>query len=169
MGKKKIIKKKDLKFEQGYCVKGSKIIGLPTQVALQLDRLELMVQQFLYLKGQKPYQAGPSLDGFERESAFDHPVVELRMPDTPVTDARVEEAVKFMEEVNAVSAVNEVNNQLARFSDLVNWCDDKKFVEGDWTRRIDTPMIGNPLKLKPRYIVGILRRIADSPIDMSEY
>lgn len=160
----KLIKKKDCKFKHCQIVKGDELIGIPRTVWMQLNKLELMSQQYEYLLEQPAYQAGPSLDGFVRKSALDKKMPYIDMPDTPVSDARVEEAFEFMREVDACTSVAEANDMLDRFKDLVLWCDNKKFVEGNCLEPIDTPYLGNPLELKGKHIAKLLMKMASSPV-----
>ena len=160
----KLIKKKDCKLKNCQIVKGDKLIGIPRIVWMQLNKLDLMSQQYMYLIQQPAYQPGPSLKGFVRKSALDKKMPYLDMPDTPVSDARVEEALKFMREADACANVAEANDMLDRFKDIVIWCDSKKFVEGDCTAPIDTPALGNPLNIKGEDIAGLLHMLASSPI-----
>lgn len=160
----KLIKKKDCKFKNCQIVKDDELIGIPRTVWMQFNKLELMSQQYMYLIKQPAYQAGPSLDGFVRKSALDEKMPYIDMPDTPVSDARVEEAFEFMREVDACTNVAEANNMLDRFKDLVLWCDGKKFVEGDCTEPIDTPTLGNPLNFKGEDVAQLLHMFASDPI-----
>lgn len=160
----KLIKKKDCKFKNCQIVKGDELIGIPRVVWMQLNKLELMFQQYRYLGSQLPGRPGPSLDGFVRESMLDGSMPYIDMPDTPVTDARVEEAMEFMAEIDAVEATTQANQMIDRFKDLVLWCKGKKFVEGDCYDPIDTPALGNPLDLTPKAIAQILHVMAESPV-----
>lgn len=160
----KLIKKEDCTFKAPYIVKEDELVGIPRIVWLQMDKLEVMLQQYLYLKGQPEYQAGPSLKGFERRSAklADLPYVE--MPKTPVSDKRVKEAMAFMKEADACADAAMTNSMLDRFAELVLWCKNDEFIEGDCMLPIDTPELGDPLKLAPEYIRDLLHMIATSPI-----
>lgn len=160
----KLIKKKDCKFKHCQIVKGDELIGIPANVWLQMNKLETMYQQFCYLQAQPKHQAGPSLEGFVRKSMIEDNMPYIKAPETPVTDARVEEAMAFMAEVDAVSSVAEANGMLDRLKDLVLWCDNKKFVEGNCLEPIDTPYLGNPLELKGKHIAKLLKAMASSPI-----
>lgn len=164
----KLIKKKDCKFKNQQIVKGDELIGIPYVVYGELTKLEVMLQQYYYLRSQPAYQAAPSLEGFKRKSLVDESMPYIEMPETPVGDARVEEAMKFMAEVDEVTNVAETNQMLDRFRDLVLWCDSKKFVEDSCLLPIDTPALGNPLKLTGETIANILMMIASSPIDLGD-
>lgn len=160
----KLIKKSKCKFEAGHIVKKDKIVGIPTRVWLQLNKLEVMLQQYKYLKDQPAYNAGPTLEGFERISVMDinRPYVDL--PDTPIMDKKVEEAMAFMVEADKVSNAAEINSAIDNFGALIDWCTADKFIEGDYFGEIDTFMLGNPLYLRANDVVDALRLIVESPI-----
>ena len=164
----KIIKKSKCKFEHGLIVKKNKVIGVPTVVALQLMKLETVYQQWDYLRKQPAYQPGPSLNGFERKSIFDTELPYVDMPDTPVTDARIEEAMAFMEECDKVEETGKVNEQIDEYKALIDWCSGDTFVEGNYEQALDTPCLGNPLELEPHTIVSILMAVVSNPIVMEE-
>ena len=92
----KLINKADCTFENNRIVKDDEIVGLPVDVVLQLHKLELMIQQYDYLKMQPCYSPAPSLDGFERKTALKSDRPYVNVPDTPVTDNRVQEAMALM-------------------------------------------------------------------------
>ena len=162
----KLIKKKDCKFKAGQIVCGDEVVGIPHQVWYQLNKLELMWQQYSYLKRQPKYQKVPSLDGFVRQSALKSKMPYIEVIDTPVTDKRFEESMKFMAEQEQIAAAAETNEMLDKFQSLVIWLDGKRFVEGDCIDPIDTPFLGNPLMLEPEAVSTVLLMIAESPIDM---
>lgn len=160
----KLIKKSKCSFKFGHIVKNGELIGIPYEVWAQLNKLEIMAQQYAYLKDQKPYCAGPSLEGFERASALTSSRPYVDVPDTPVTDRRVAEAMEFMAEVDAVADAEKINETIDEFGYLIDWCSDNKFVEGTCFMPIDTPIIGNPLHLKADEIAYFIRKIVTGPI-----
>ena len=164
----KLIKKKDCKFKAGHIIRKDKVVGIPTCVWLQLNKLELMVQQYLYLQKQPSYQKAPSLEGFVRESALKGNRPYIECPDTPVSDRRFQEAMAFMAEQDAVQHAAETNEMIDRFGALIDWLAGNKFIEGDCKNLIDTPKLGNPLELKPDQVASILHMIATSPIELGE-
>lgn len=159
----KLIKKDKCKFKQGHIVKKGKVIGLPFAVWLQLNKFELMIQEYWHLRKQPAYQPAPSMDGFERKSMFgnDRPYVE--MPDTPTTDKRVGEALAFMAEADAVSDAKMVNQVIDDFGALIDWCNSEEFIEGDCLNVIDTPEIGNPLELDADEIAFVIEKMVTVP------
>lgn len=164
----KLIKKSKCKFESGIIVKKNKQIGIPYCVWCQLNKLELMFQQYNYLKSKPEYQAGPSLDEFKRISSLKSERPYIEMPDTPVLDRRVHEAMVFMEETDKINDAIETNEMIDEFGALIDWCANDKFIEGECYKLIDTPMLGNPLNLEPCAIAKILQMIVASPIKFEE-
>ena len=164
----KLVKKSKCTFEAGHIVKKDKVIGLPMNVWLQLNKLELIAQQYRYLVIQPAHCDGPSLEGFERKSMFGNDRPYAEMPDTPVMDQRVEEAMKFMAEIDGLNDTMEINQAIDSFGDLVDWCAGKKFIEGDCYKVIDTPEVGNPLTLEPQDIADFIKIVVSSPIVIEE-
>lgn len=164
----KLIKKSKCKFEAGIIVKKNKQIGIPYCVWCQINKLELMLQQYNYLKQQPSYQAGPTLEGFKRESALkvDRPYIDT--PDTPTIDKRVEEAMRFMSETDRVNEAVDTNKAIDDFGELVDWCASDKFIEGDCYKIIDTPMLGNPLELEPTEVAAALKILVCAPVVVEE-
>lgn len=160
----KLIKKSKCKFENGVIVKKSKVIGIPRVVWLQLNSLELMSQQYDYLATQPEACEGPSLKGFKRKSALRAKRPYAMVEETPVTDRRVKEAMEFMAEQDCIANAELANEYVDRFGALVDWLDGDKFVEGECFTPIDTPTLGNPLKLTPEDVTKILLLIVSSPI-----
>lgn len=164
----KLIKKEDCKFKKNRIVKDDEIVGIPMNVWLQLNKLETMFQQWNYLRAQPAYHCAPSLDGWVRKSDIDKDLPYVDMPDTPVGDARVEEALAFMKEVDACSDAVVTNDMIDRFSALIHWCNDGEFIEGNCTDPIDTPCLGNPLDIDADAIVKVLKMIVSSPIELGD-
>ena len=164
----KLIKKSKCTFEQGIIVKKDEQVGLPLVVWMQLDKLELIIEQFNYLRKQPRYQAGPSLKGFERMECKDTKRPYVEAPEMPVTDRRVAEAMKFMEEADELSNAKEINDAIDEFGELIDWCMADKFIEGICYNKINTPVIGNPLTLSAEDIRDFIRLVVENPIYMAE-
>lgn len=164
----KLIKKSKCSFEAGHIVKKNELIGIPPVVHMQMYKLELMVQQAEYLKAQPNGCASPSLEGFVRKTtlAAERPYVE--MPDTPVTDKRVAEAMEFMAEADAVNDTHVINKTIDDFGALIDWCAADKFVEGVCVLPIDLPELGNPLELTPDKVVKFITDLVVEPAVMQE-
>lgn len=164
----KLINKTDCTFESNRVVCEGEIVGLPVDVVMQLHKLELMVQQYDYLKAQPKYAPAPSLDGFERKTSVGKDRPYVNVPDTPITDSRVDLAMKFMAEVDKVNEAADVNNMIDRFGALIDWLAVPKFVEGSYTGNIDTPVLGSPLELTPGKVATILSQIIMHPVIMED-
>lgn len=164
----KIRYKKDYQFLEGHVVdpETGDCIVLPAAVVFQAHRLDLMAQQYDYLSGQPAYQPGPSLSGFRRKSIRDHSRPYIEDPETPVTDARVAEAMLFMQEADEIHRVKDVNDAINEFGDLFDFlCSDHWFEPcAGGATFIDAPTLGNILELTPEEARGILEEIASSPI-----
>ena len=160
----KLIKKSKCKFEAGHIVKKDKLIGIPYKVWAQLNKLDLIIQQYDYLASLPKYSPGPSLDGFERMSTLKNDRPYVSAPDTPVTDKRVKEAMQFMAEVDSVHDTAEINNMIDEFGALIDWLATDKFVEGECYNPIDTPVLGDPLALIPDDVAYFIKRIVRNPI-----
>lgn len=163
----KIRYKKDYQFLEGHVIDPDTgdCIVLPVAVVYQAHKLDLMAQQYDYLNGQPAYQPGPSLQGFQRKSIQDHPRPYLEDPETPVTDARVAEAMAFMAEADVMNQVNDVNDAINEFGDLFDFlCSDHWFEPANGATFVDAPTLGNILELTPEEARGILEEIAASPI-----
>ena len=163
----KLIKKSKCKFEAGHIVKKNRIIGIPANVWFQLNKLEVALQQHYYLKAQPPACSGPSLDGFERQSALKSVRPYRSAPETPLIDKRVEEAMQFMQEVDEVNNADRINDLIDEYGELIDWCTADKFIEGCAMRPIDTLFLGDPLKLSALDVAASLCIIAD-PIVIEE-
>lgn len=163
MAELKMINKNKCKFDNGFICKGNKIVGLPVNVAFQLQKLELMIQQYEYLAAQPKAQPMPTLDGFKFDDGLPKPAY-VEQPDTPTMDARVAEALAFCDEVAEVDKAAETNRMIERFADLINWCNADKFVAGDYVSPLRCPRIGNPLKLTEAQVIGTIARMVCNPL-----
>lgn len=160
----KLIKKSKCTFEAGHIVKKNELVGIPYAVWAQLNKLELVVQQLNYLRDQPAFCAGPSLEGFERQSALANKRPYIDTPKMPVTDRRVAEAMEFMREVDSLNDAVHVNELIDEYGELIDWCDSDKFVEGDCCKPIDTWTLGNPLLLTGKEVAHIIQYLIENPV-----
>lgn len=165
----KLISKKQMIYENGRFYHKDLEVHIEGAVAAQLNKLELMVQQFEYLEEQAPYSAGPSLAGFERKTAIgtNRPYVEV--PETPTLDKRAEEAKAFMEEIDAASDAKEINRQIDAFGELIDWCSKVKVptYDGTYSPIVDTPVLGDPLDLKAETVVEWLTKLTKREFELN--
>ena len=164
----KLINKDKCEFINGSIIKKNEQIGISTIVWMQLNKLEVIMQQYMYLKGQPAYCAGPSLEGFERKTILDNGMPYIKAPDTPVTDKRVAEAMQFMAEADAINDAEKINSLIDDYAELIRWCNADKFIEGDCYKLIDTPELGDPLMLNGDDIVKCLTVLVKNPIEMED-
>ena len=145
----KIYDKSELTIVEGRLVnKDNEIVNISPTIVRQANDLETLVQKAEYLKGQPEEQKAPSLDGFERKTEKKFP--EFRC-DTPIMDAKVEDAVEFMKELDGVKEVKVMNVMLERYHELVEFVKSDKVFDAphDWTfteMKFDTPTLGNILE-----------------------
>lgn len=155
----KIIAKSDCTFKAHRIVKGDEVVGLPYDVWTQLHVLERHVQESRYLAGQAGYSPLPSLDGFKYRSAVEADLPVKPAPETPTIDAREKEAKRFLDELEQVDLTNDVNDMIRRYDELVRFVMEDEFVEGDQVARIDTKMLGDPLKLTLKELLGLFEEM----------
>lgn len=154
----KMYSKDDLKFRNGFVVnRDGDVVCLPDGVALQWNRLEVMVQKSAYLKAQPDGRKAPSLDGFEFESQYELPSIEL---ETPVLDRMVKRGMKLREELARCDMASSVNKTIGAFKELMLWLGEDEFVEGTEHVRIDAINLGNPLEATQAQALEILKQIA---------
>lgn len=146
----------------------NEVVCLPIDVIMQAEKLDLMAQQFEYLKDQGEYHPGPSLEGFKRRSVFDGNVGRpyLEDPETPTMDARVAEALAFIDESEALDRVKDVNRTIDHLGALFDFLGSDHFFEAEKYKNqiVDAPTLGNILELTPEEARGIIEEIASSPI-----
>lgn len=150
----KIISKQDCTFANGRIIKGKKVIGLPAGVVSQLNNLEEAIQKSRYLDEQGKAKPAPTLDGFVRKSTRELPTVDVS---TPILDKKVADCEKLMEEIDRMSAAGKVNGIIQANRELFEFLTTDEFIEGEDTGYIDTPTLGNPLKLKAEELIAIIQ------------
>jgi len=164
----KIIKKADVQFEDGMYYMGDETVSIPVKVRIQAEKLDLMWQEYQYLKGQPEYCSGPSLEGFERKSYKAQDRIRICAPETPVHDKVAAEAQAMIRELKAADAAEETNGWIDKFGDLVDFCGSEKFVDEGCTTTffVDAPAIGNLMTLTQDMVAGMLFEMVTSPIQL---
>ena len=147
----KMYLKCNLKFVDGYLIDNDdNVVALPEKVAEQINKLETCIQKLMYLDDQPEPQPERSLDGFKRESTRKVPVVH---PDTPTLDKKVAEGKKLLEEIRERDKADEINDTLSDFEDAFEWFRAERFVEGSKVIHVDTPEIGDILKVDSEELI----------------
>lgn len=160
----KFYKKSDLTFDNGYVLDSeSNVVCLPDGVAEQLNDVETWIQRYEYLKAQPEECKAPSLDGFERESAFKRVRVKA---ETPISDKRVKESEALLAELRNKGAVDSANAIIEKYSNLFDWLASDTFVCGDKVVRMDLPKIGNPLEVDAIELAEVIASIDASDFEV---
>lgn len=144
----KMYKKSDVTLNHGLLVSKDGDIILPDpRIVQQANNLETMVQKVAYLSFQPKATPAPSLDGFERESIDDSKSRKFEVS-TPVMDAKADEAMKLMDEIDDVTTANAANAMLDDFKELLDFVTQDFVIDcGDQLYKFDTPTLGNVLEL----------------------
>lgn len=142
----KFYSKSDLTFKSGYVVSAAgDVVALPKGVANQLNAIEEMVQKAAWLVAQPKETKAPDVSEFVRESAFDSaPTI---IVDTPVLDAKIEEAMKLDADIKRQLCADRLNEIIGTYKEAFAFCSEEDFVEGTDVVRLDLPTLGDPLKL----------------------
>ncbi len=154
----KMYKKNELSFIDGMLVtEDGKIVVPSKKIVNQFNDFETMCQRHDYMADQPDYSPAPSLDGFERKSAFGHAGGFVQ--NTPLIDAKVEETMKLLDELDRARATNDANDLLDEFEHMMLFVVNDYVVDlGDGAELVlfDTPTIGDPLKLTEKEIVSVI-------------
>lgn len=153
----KMYKKSDLTLNHGLLVSKDGDIILPeSRIVYQANALETMIQKAAYLMDQPEATPMPSLDGFERRSIDDSESRKFTV-DTPVMDAKAEEAMKLMDEIDDVATADKANAMLDNFKSLLDFVTQDFVIDcGDQLYKFDTPMLGDVLKLNEADVVNAI-------------
>lgn len=166
----KIVEKDQVQFIDGYFVCNGEIVHLPRNVCLQALKLDLMVQEFRYIKAQPAFCPEPSLEGFVAQSMFSKlPKIDVAKIPTPAFDEAVVTAEKFMDEVDLIADAKKVNKTIEQFGELVKFSDSDYVVisQYDGDIRVDTPVLGNLLELGIDDVMGFINEICESPFSFA--
>lgn len=156
----KLINKKDCVFEHGYILHGDAIVPLDYEVLHELNELECMYQQATYVSNQPDGAKTPSLVGFEFESIADADIP-VAVPDTPAIDARVKEALAFLDDMITKEFCEKVNYLIGRLKPLFKFIHEDfiKDEEHGYTDELDLKYVGNPLELTEARIMDMIEFI----------
>lgn len=156
----KMYKKSDLTLNHGLLVSKDGDIILPDyRIVQQANALEDMVQETAYLMAQPKATPMPSLDGFERRSIDDSESRKFTV-DTPIMDAKSDEAMKLMDEIDDMATANKANSVIDRFKTLLDFVTQDFVVDcGNKLYKFDTPTLGDVLKLTEADVVNAIAYI----------
>jgi hypothetical protein len=165
----KIVNKDQVQLIDGYFVHDGEIVSLPWAVCRQAQELDLMVQEFRYIKAQPAYSPEPSLEGFKRKSMLSElPKIDIHKIPTPTIDEAIVTSMKFMDEIDLFNDAKKVNETIERFGELVRFCDsDHVVIAQCGDVRVDTPILGNLLELSMDDVMGFISEICESPFSFT--
>ena len=160
--KTKVVKKSKLKFKDGYFFdKKGRLVAIDHEIVYQINKVEEIVQMYLYLKNQPKYQPEPSLEGFEFKSTEGLLHVETQ---TPTFDKLYEDALTIMAELDNKAKADAANRFFKEYKELVRWIkSDEIFITvnpGIRPPRVDTCKLGNPLEFSVEDFTDVVMNIA---------
>lgn len=154
----KIYKKSALTMIDGAMVTADGDVVMPAgNVVVQANALDLAVQKAKFIQAQPKAAPMPTLDGFERKSSLDAGIrLEVK---TPALDARCEDALAIMDEIDNLEKADQINSDLDKYADLIRFASRSKVMCSDAGSvvLIDTPEIGDILDLT---VSDVIRFIA---------
>ena len=159
----KLYKKSDLEFRHGMLIANDgNVVAVDNEIIDLANELETEYQKACYLEEQPEPVPERSLDNFEREHYVGNPRLHVNI-NTPLLDAKIEEAMSIMTELDAASANNNINDLFEQFSPLVDFVasDEVLSIDGQVSQhKFDTPKIGNPLEITNQKLVFIAAKIS---------
>ena len=155
----KMYKKSDLTLVNGMFVdKDMNVIAVSPYIVHEANDLETLAQKTDYLMAQPPASPMPTLDGFERQSSKDTGI--KFNTTTPVMDAKMQEAMDLMDELDDVALVDKANAMLDDFKHLIEFAKNDYVVSEDGifgcTNPFDMPTLGSILELTPEDICSVV-------------
>ena len=147
----KIYKKEDCTYVDGYVVCGDEVIGVPTPVIRQLNRLETDMQKAEHRRANKVELKTP--EPFVRKHEGKSRIVVT--PETPALDEAVDKAMALRDDLDTVEAASAVNDYLADIELAIEWVQSPNIVSSSTVlvEKFDLPSLGNPLELGEEDIV----------------
>jgi len=155
----KMYKKSELTIVDGMLVsKDGDIIMPDIRIIAQANHLETLVQKSAYLATQPEATPMPSLDGFKRVSIKDGDVEFTAT--TPLMDAKAQEAMALMGELDDVATVDRANDMVREFKDLLRFVGQDFVVDcGDVIEFFDTPILGSVLELTKEDVIDAIAEV----------
>lgn len=153
----KMYKKSDLSMVNGYLINGdSDVVVVDPAVVRQANRLETMVQKRTWVSDQPEYCAGPDFDKFERVSANEEGKVKFDI-DTPNIDAKVDETLALIGELDNIEMTESLNAELANFEKLIAFANSDMVMDYNniaAPEQFDCPTMGNPIEWTKKSVVA---------------
>lgn len=149
----KFYKKSKLKYVDGYLTtKKGKIVMIDNEIIDLANELEERYQRALWEIVHPEPEIDTNAPEFKRLSERKPNKTTL---ETPYLDEKTEQTMKIMEEIDALSKVHELNNDLLGMKPLLDFVKSDKVIECEsgTLHRFDLPILGDPLKLSAEDIV----------------
>lgn len=154
----KMYEKNDLTYKNGLLVASDgSVVAIDNAIVDMANELETRIQQADYLKAQPQAVDIPTLNGFERKSEKE---ITPFVCETPVMDARTEQSMAIMDEIDSIAMTSRMNEQLKELSDLVVFAKEPTVfsAEQQVPHRFDVPTMGNPLEWDEDKILEFIAR-----------
>lgn len=155
----KMFNKSECEYKGGYIVCDGKVVCVDNEIVDLFNKLDIDVQRAQYEATCCPSFAAP-VEEFTPKSEHGsiYPVIEAN---TPELDKMTEQAMKIMDEVDAMADAAKANEYFANIHPLILFVNDEFIVSGEQAtqHRFDLPTIGNPLELDKESLAGFVMSI----------
>lgn len=143
----KMYKKSELTLVNGMLVdKDMNVIGVDPNIVHEANDLETLAQKTDYLLAQPAATPMPTLDGFKRQSSKDTGV--KFNTTTPLMDAKMQETMDLMDELDDVALADKANAMLDDFKHLIEFAKNDYVVSQQFGfTDFDMPTLGSVLEL----------------------
>ena len=141
----KIYKKEECKYVNGYITHGDDIVAIDNEVVDLFNKLDTDIQRKVWsLKNEvKPIH----VDEFTRISEHSAELPML-IAKTPILDAKVEEALNLVDELDKMEIADEVNSYCKMLNEVFHFVNADYVIDNEMQghqHRFDLPTIGDPL------------------------
>ena len=157
----KIYNKNDLTYKNGYIICDDKVVSIDNEIVDLLNKLDTDIQraEWRQAKSDNAHEAWKeAMSQFEPKSEFTLPEIGA---ETPVLDAKIEEAKMLMDDIDAKAYAAQANDYLAGIKPVVLFVQDDSVVEFEQPtqHRFDLPVVGNPLELDGESLALLVCRV----------
>ena len=143
----KMFDKSECEYKGGYIVCDGKVVCVDNEVVDLFNKLDVDMQRAQYEATYCPGFAAPAEEFAPKsEHGAIYPTIKA---DTPELDKQAEQAIKIMNEVDAMADAAKANEYFASIRPLIMFVNDEFIVSGEQAtqHRFDLPTVGNPLEL----------------------
>lgn len=152
----KMFNKSECEYKGGYIVCDGKVVCVDNEIVDLFNKLDIDVQRAEYEAKRCPGFAAP-VEEFTPKSEHGaiYPKIEAN---TPELDKMTEQAMKIMDEVDAMADAAKANEYFESIYPLILFVNDEFIVSGEQAtqHRFDLPTIGNPLELDKESLAGLV-------------